>query len=283
MGKRAVDVIKALYYIRSLKSTYQPSRMSLELDLREILEELKRYFEFQKILGLAGSVIAKEMKKVDSTQYEAVQGKNVIRAQEQLGIFDVPSKKLTLEEIRAEIGDCTRCKLHKGRKNIVFGEGNPKAKLVFVGEGPGEEEDKQGRPFVGRAGQLLTKVIDAMGVKRSDVYICNVVKCRPPGNRSPEPDETEICGQFLFKQIRAIDPDIVVCLGNAAAQSVLKTKDKLGNLRGKFHSYGRAKLMVTYHPAALLRNPGFKKPMWDDMQLVIKELGILKWASKPGD
>jgi uracil-DNA glycosylase len=257
--------------------------MSLELDLREILEELKRYFKFQKILGLERSINVREMKKEDPIQYEASQEKNVIRVQEQLGIFDVPSKKLTLEEIRAEIGDCTRCKLHKGRKKIVFGEGNPKAKLVFVGEGPGEEEDKQGRPFVGRAGQLLTKVIDAMGIKRSDVYICNVVKCRPPGNRTPEPDETETCGQFLFKQIRTIDPDIIVCLGSAAAQSVLNTKDKLGNLRGRFHSYGRAKLMVTYHPAALLRNPGFKKPMWDDMQLVMKELGILKGASKPGD
>lgn len=257
--------------------------MTLEPDLREILEGLKRYFEFQKILGLDGLAMAIEGKKKDSTQYEAVQGKNVIKVQEQLGIFDAPSKKLTLEEIRGEIGDCTRCKLHKGRKNIVFGEGNPKAKLVFVGEGPGEEEDKQGRPFVGRAGQLLTRVIDAMGLERSEVYICNVVKCRPPGNRTPEPDETETCGQFLFKQIRTIDPDMIVCLGNAAAQWVLKTKDKLGNLRGKFHSYGRAKVMVTYHPAALLRNPGFKKPMWDDMQLVMKELGISKEASKPGD
>lgn len=259
------------------------SRMSLEPDLREILEELKRYFEFQKILGLEGLAMAIERKKKDSTQYEAAQEKNVIKVQEQLSIFDAPSKKLTLEEIRAEIGDCTRCKLHKGRKNIVFGEGNPKAKLVFVGEGPGEEEDKQGRPFVGRAGQLLTRIIDAMGLERYEVYICNVVKCRPPGNRTPEPDETETCGQFLSKQIRTIDPEVIVCLGNAAAQSVLKTKDKLGNLRGKFHSYGRAKVMVTYHPAALLRNPGFKKPMWEDIQLVMKELGLSKEASKPGD
>jgi len=279
----SVDVIQTLYYIKVTKSIYKLSRMSLEPDLREILKELKRYFEFQKILGLEGLSMARERKGKDSTQREAAQENNVIKVREQLDIFDVPSKKLTLEEIREEIGDCTRCKLHQGRKNIVFGEGNPKAKLVFVGEGPGEEEDKQGRPFVGRAGLLLTKVIDAMGIKRSDVYICNVVKCRPPENRTPEPDETETCGQFLFKQIRAIDPDMIVCLGNAAAQSVLKTKDKLGNLRGKFHSYGRAKLMVTYHPAALLRNPVFKKPMWDDIQLVMKELGISKEASKPGD
>ncbi|HLE25114.1 MAG TPA: uracil-DNA glycosylase, partial [Thermodesulfobacteriota bacterium] len=171
-----------------------------------------------------------------------------------------------------EIGDCTRCKLHQWRTNIVFGEANPKARLVFVGEGPGEEEDKQARPFVGRAGQLLTKIITAMGLRRSDVYICNVVKCRPPGNRSPELDEAGTCEQFLFKQLRAINPDVIVCLGSVAAQSVLRTKEKVGNLRGKFHSYGRAKVRVTYHPAALLRNPGYKKPLWDDIQVVMKEL-----------
>jgi uracil-DNA glycosylase family 4 len=257
--------------------------MSLESELKEILEELKRYFEFQKTLGLEIVVVKKEKKeekplvsKKESTQPVSEQEKSVIRVQEQLSIFDATTKKLTLEEIREEIGDCRRCKLHKGRTNIVFGEGNPKARLVFVGEGPGEEEDKQGRPFVGRAGQLLTKIIAAMGLNRSDVYICNVVKCRPAGNRTPEPDETGTCEQFLFKQLRAIDPDIIVCLGSIAAQSVLKTKEKLGNLRGKFHSYGRAKVRVTYHPAALLRNPGFKKPLWEDMQLVMKELEISK-------
>ena len=254
--------------------------MSLELELKELLEELKRYFECQKILGLDTIALAREKKKEESSKtYKKElkhqvfkEKKTIINIEEQLGIFDKPSKKLTLEEIREEIGDCTRCKLHQGRTNIVFGEGNPKARLVFVGEGPGEEEDKQGRPFVGRAGQLLTKIIIAMGLRRSDVYICNVVKCRPPGNRSPEPDEAGTCEQYLFKQLRAIDPDIIVCLGSVAAQSVLRIKEKLGNLRGKFHSYGRAKVMVTYHPAALLRNPGYKKPLWDDMQIVIKEL-----------
>jgi DNA polymerase len=261
--------------------------MDLELELREVLEELKRYFEFQKLMGLKELVMTREKRREESPQInrkeltrpESTEKKAVIKVEEQLSIFGTTSKKLTLEEIRAEIGDCTRCKLHQGRKNIVFGEGNPKARLVFVGEGPGEEEDKQGRPFVGRAGKLLSKIIDAMGLRRSDVYICNVVKCRPPGNRAPEPDESGTCEQFLITQLRAIDPDIIVCLGNVAAQSVLKTKEKLGNLRAKFHSYGRAKLMVTYHPAALLRNPGFKKPLWDDMQIVMKELGI----SKSGD
>ncbi len=258
--------------------------MSLEPELREILEELKRYFEFQKLMGLEELVMAREKKKEESpqiykkelTQPESTEKKAVIKVEEQLSIFDTTSKKLTLEEIRAEIGDCIRCKLHQERMNIVFGEGNPKARLVFIGEGPGEEEDKQGRPFVGRAGQLLSKIIEAMGLRRSDVYICNVVKCRPPGNRAPVPDESGTCEQFLIRQLRAIDPDIIVCLGNVAAQSVLKTKEKLGNLRGKFHSYGRARLMVTYHPAALLRNPGFKKPLWDDMQIVMKELGTTK-------
>jgi uracil-DNA glycosylase family 4 len=259
--------------------------------VKEILEELRWYFEFQKTIGLEAIVLVREKKKEEGSQIykkevahsESSEKKAVISIQEQLSIFDVSSKKLTLEEIREEIGNCTRCKLHQGRTNIVFGEGNPKARLVFVGEGPGEEEDKQARPFVGRAGQLLTKIITAMGLNRSDVYICNVVKCRPPRNRTPEPDETGTCEQFLFKQLRNIDPDVIVCLGSVAAQSVLRKKEKLGNLRGKFHSYGRAKLMVTYHPAALLRNPGFKKPLWDDMQLAMKELGISKEASKPGD
>ena len=254
--------------------------MSLELELKELLEELKRYFECQKILGLDTIALAREKKKEeDSKTYKKELKHQVLREkktriniEEQLGIFDTPSKILTLEEIREEIGDCTRCKLHQGRTNIVFGEGNPKARLVFVGEGPGEEEDKQARPFVGRAGQLLTKIITAMGLRRSDVYICNVVKCRPPGNRSPELDEAGTCEQFLFKQLRAINPDVIVCLGSVAAQSVLRTKEKVGNLRGKFHSYGRAKVRVTYHPAALLRNPGYKKPLWDDIQVVMKEL-----------
>ncbi len=256
--------------------------MSLELELKELLETIKRYFEGQRILGLDSVALAKEEEKEALSyaykerfnQSVSTEKKTTINVKEQLSIFDASFKRLTLEEIREEIGDCTRCKLHQGRTNIVFGDGNPKAKLVFVGEGPGEEEDKRGRPFVGRAGQLLTKIISAMGLKRSDVYICNVVKCRPPSNRSPEPDESGTCEQFLFNQLRAINPDFIVCLGSVAAQSLLKTKEKLGNLRGKFHSYGRAKVMVTYHPAALLRNPGYKKPLWDDMQIVMKELRI---------
>lgn len=181
----------------------------------------------------------------------------------------------TLSEIREELGDCTRCRLCETRKSIVFGEGNPKARLVFVGEGPGRDEDIQGRPFVGRAGQLLTKIIQAMKLERKDVYICNVVKCRPPGNRNPEPDEVASCEPFLMKQIESINPEVIVSLGSVATGLMLKLKNfKMGQLRGTFHQYGNSKLMITYHPAALLRNPSFKKPVWEDMKLVMKELGI---------
>ncbi|MEW6145564.1 MAG: uracil-DNA glycosylase [Thermodesulfobacteriota bacterium] len=267
--------------------------MSRESELKGIIEDLKNYLEFEKSMGVGRVSVIKEAKeepppKPQDREPARAQMKapvktekkeDVIKVEQQIGIFDASAKRMTLEEIRAEIGDCTRCKLSEGRTNIVFGEGNPKARLVFVGEGPGRDEDLQGRPFVGRAGQLLNKIIEAMGLKREDVYICNVVKCRPPDNRTPEPDEMATCEQFLFKQIRSIEPQVIVCLGSTAAQSVLKSKLSLGSLRGKFHQYGRAKLMVTYHPAALLRNPNFKKPLWEDMQVVMKELGI----SRPGD
>ena len=267
--------------------------MKRQSELKGIIGDLKRHLEFEKSMGVARVPIEKKAKeetipKAPEKEPVKTQPKaqtspekkdDVIRIEEQIGIFDASAKKMTLEEIRAEIGDCTRCKLHEGRTNLVFWEGNPKARLVFVGEGPGRDEDLQGRPFVGRSGQLLTKIIEAMGLKREDVYICNVVKCRPPENRTPEPGEMATCEQFLFKQVRAINPEVIVCLGSTAAQSVLKSKLSLGSLRGKFHQFGRAKLMVTYHPAALLRNPHFKKPLWEDMQVVMKELGI----SKPGD
>ncbi|MYI73079.1 MAG: uracil-DNA glycosylase [Candidatus Dadabacteria bacterium] len=177
--------------------------------------------------------------------------------------------------MREELGDCTRCRLCETRKSIVFGEGNPKARLVFVGEGPGRDEDIQGRPFVGRAGQLLTKITQAMKLERKDVYICNVVKCRPPGNRNPQPDEVASCEPFLMKQIESINPEVIVSLGSVATGLMLKLKNfKMGQLRGTFHQYGDSKLMITYHPAALLRNPSLKKPVWEDMKLVMKELGI---------
>lgn len=178
-----------------------------------------------------------------------------------------------LAELRSDIGDCTRCVLHKGRHQLVFGVGNPKATLMFIGEGPGADEDLKGEPFVGRAGQLLTKMIEAMGIQRSDVYIANVVKCRPPGNRSPEPVEIATCIPFLKKQIEIIHPQVIVTLGKFASQTLLQTEIPITKLRGEFHTYEGAQLMPTYHPAFLLRNPNMKRAVWEDLKKVMKYLG----------
>ena len=178
-----------------------------------------------------------------------------------------------LAAVRADIGDCTRCKLHtQGRTQVVFGVGNPEADLMFVGEAPGADEDVQGVPFVGRAGQLLTKIIEAIGMKREDVYIANVIKCRPPQNRNPEPDEVETCEPFLFKQIDIIKPKVIVALGKFAAQTLLRTLDPISRLRGRVFDYRCAKLIPTFHPAYLLRNPSSKREVWEDMKLVRKLL-----------
>jgi DNA polymerase len=178
-----------------------------------------------------------------------------------------------LEELRADIGDCRRCKLWSGRTHLVFGVGNPQAKLMFVGEGPGRDEDLQGEPFVGRAGQLLTDIITkGMGLKREDVYICNVVKCRPPDNRNPEPDEVASCEPFLKKQVDLVKPKIIVGLGKFAVQTLLQTKVPITRIRGNWHSYHGIKLMPTLHPAYLLRNPSDKKLVWEDIKKVMKEM-----------
>ncbi len=177
-----------------------------------------------------------------------------------------------LDELRPELGECRRCLFHRTRHRLVFGEGNPKADLVFVGEAPGADEDAQGRPFVGRAGQLLTKIIEAMGLKRREVYICNILKCRPPGNRNPEPDEIASCEPFLIRQLEAIRPRVICALGTFAAHTLLKSEAPISILRGRFHSYQGILLMPTYHPAYLLRNPGAKKQVWEDVQAIMKEL-----------
>ncbi len=174
-----------------------------------------------------------------------------------------------LDEVRRELGDCKRCKLCSGRKNLVFGVGNPKARLVFVGEGPGAEEDNQGVPFVGAAGQLLTKMISAMGYTRDEVYICNVVKCRPPGNRNPEPDEIQACQPFLEAQLNAIRPSVIIALGKFAAQTLLRSDTPITRLRGHWREYVGIPLMPTFHPAYLLRNPAEKKAAWADLQAVM--------------
>ncbi|MGH9480393.1 MAG: uracil-DNA glycosylase, partial [Terriglobales bacterium] len=185
-----------------------------------------------------------------------------------------------LVRIRADLGDCTRCKLHRlGRRQIVFGSGNPQADLVFVGEGPGADEDAQGRPFVGRAGQLLTDMIEkGMGLRRADVYICNVVKCRPPGNRTPEPDEIAACGPFLRRQLLAIRPRVVCALGATAAGVLRPFQGALGPQRGRLHPLQvedfSTQLVVTYHPAYLLRDPSQKREAWKDLQLIMAFLGL---------
>ncbi|HEX9428284.1 MAG TPA: uracil-DNA glycosylase family protein [Candidatus Polarisedimenticolia bacterium] len=174
-----------------------------------------------------------------------------------------------LAAIREEIGDCRRCRLCEGRTQIVFGVGDPRARLMFVGEGPGADEDRQGEPFVGRAGQLLTRIIESMGLRRQEVYIANVVKCRPPENRTPLPDETGICSPFLLRQIMAIHPRVIVCLGTPAAQTLLGTRATITRLRGVFKEVRGIRIMPTFHPAYLLRNPAAKKEVWEDMKKVI--------------
>jgi DNA polymerase len=174
----------------------------------------------------------------------------------------------SLEAIREDIGECTRCKLHEHRRNIVFGEGNPHATLVFVGEGPGADEDATGRPFVGRAGQLLDKIIAAIGLKREDVYIANIVKCRPPGNRTPERDEVATCEQFLFRQLSLIRPAVIVALGSPAFQCLVRTREPITKARGEWREWNGFKVMPTYHPAYLLRVPEKKREAWEDMKQV---------------
>lgn len=180
-----------------------------------------------------------------------------------------------LRVIREDLGECTRCVLHKGRKQIVFGVGSPRAELMFIGEGPGADEDEQGEPFVGRAGQLLTKMIeDGMGLRRADVYIANVVKCRPPGNRTPEREECDTCSPFLLRQIEVIAPRVIVCLGAVAARTLLAVNESMASLRGRWHDFRGTRLAVTYHPAYLLRDPRQKGETWKDLKMVMEYLGI---------
>ena len=192
-------------------------------------------------------------------------------------LFVSPGLETTrsLEELRSHIGDCRRCKLAPHRTHLVFGVGNPRARLVFVGEAPGRDEDLKGEPFVGRAGQLLTEIITkGMMLRREDVYIANVIKCRPPGNRNPEPDEVATCEPFLLRQLEIIAPEVIVALGKFAVQTLLRTKTPITQLRGRWHDYHGIRLMPTFHPAYLLRNPGDKRLVWDDIRKVMGVLGI---------
>jgi DNA polymerase len=197
---------------------------------------------------------------------------NLVVAKAEAGVSD-PVAALKL--IREDIGDCTRCKLHQqGRKQIVFGVGDPRAELMFVGEAPGADEDERGEPFVGRSGQLMNNMIKAMGIAREQVYIANVVKCRPPSNRTPERDECDTCSPFLMRQIAVVQPKVIVALGAVAAKNLLAVQSSLGDLRGRWFEYRGCKLAVTYHPAYLLRDPRQKAETWKDLQMVMKELGL---------
>ena len=221
----------------------------MDHSINEMISDLKSYLEYLKGMGIV-SLATSEM-KADK---------------------DVQSHVLTLAEVRKELGDCQRCKLHRTRRTIVFGEGNEKATLMFIGEGPGYDEDAQGRPFVGKAGQLLTKIIQSINLSRDEVYIANIIKCRPPQNRNPEPDEIQSCHPFLMKQIGVIQPKIICALGTFSAQTLLKTDAKISVLRGKIYDLEGIKVIPTYHPAFLLRNPERKREVWEDMKKIAEWL-----------
>ncbi len=219
-------------------------------DLKEVIDSVKAYIELDKVSGISEFFVANSSRSPLKVTYNSS----------------------NLESLKDEISSCKRCSLHKTRHNIVLGAGNPKAQLMFIGEAPGEDEDLQGLPFVGRAGQLLTKIIEAMGLTRNDVYIANILKCRPPNNRPPQPNEIEECEDILKKQINIIEPKIICTLGKFASQTLLRTEVTISALRGHFKEYNGIKLMPTFHPAYLLRNPNDKKLVWQDMKKIMKEL-----------
>ena len=240
-------------------------------EFAELLISLRRHLQWRQRVGVRfvprGEETEPELKMASNDNLLSDTDGDLFS--DSSGAFQTKS----LEELRAAIGDCRRCKLWPGRTHLVFGVGNPKAKLMFIGEGPGRDEDLQGVPFVGRAGQLLTDIITkGMGLRREEVYIANVVKCRPPENRNPESDEVTSCEPFLKKQIDLVRPKIIVALGKFAVQTLLQSKAPITKLRGQWHSYHGIKLMPTFHPAYLLRNPADKKLVWEDIKKVIQEL-----------
>ena len=222
--------------------------------MRELVDEVRAWLAWAQESGLQN--LAPQARRADPAKVETV------------------TRLPVLEAVRTELGECTRCKLHKTRTNIVFGVGSPEARLMFVGEAPGEDEDLQGYPFVGKAGQLLTKMIEAMGMRREDVYICNTVKCRPPNNRNPEPDELLACEPFLKGQLVAVKPEAIVTLGKFAAQALLREQTPITRLRGQWREYEGIPVMPTFHPAYLLRSPAEKGKVWEDLKQVMKRLRI---------
>ncbi|MGO9062689.1 MAG: uracil-DNA glycosylase [Candidatus Binataceae bacterium] len=250
-------------------------------DQRVLMDSISDYLEQLKEEGLDGipfepppAPAAIPVDAIAPVKPRLQPAKTTLEGPELFSIYPGLEKTETLEALREFIGDCTRCKLAPGRINLVFGVGNPKAELMFVGEGPGADEDERGEPFVGRAGQLLTDIIErGMRMRRQDVYICNVVKCRPPGNRNPEPDEVAACEPFLLRQIELVRPQVIVGLGTFAVQSLLKVKTPISKLRGRWHEVRGIQMMPTFHPAYLLRNPADKRLVWADIQEVMKVLG----------
>jgi DNA polymerase len=232
-------------------------------DKLEIIKDLQRAIGFYQELGF--EYMPLKMGDIKALTGESPESVSISKGSAEM-------KKVALKEVRDEIGECKRCKLSRGRKNIVFGEGSSSAKLMFIGEGPGREEDIQARPFVGDAGKVLTNLIKKMGFKREDVYIANIVKCRPPMNRDPEYDEISTCGPFLHKQIEIINPRVIVCLGRVSSQTLLKTKTPISRLRGRFFNYISIPVMPTFHPAYLIRNPKDKWLTWEDAQKVLEKL-----------
>jgi DNA polymerase len=229
-------------------------------------DQLKEHLRFAAELGVVGVSRDPAWRRREQ-EGQVGEVTEALRVAPKGALVKSPAQELLA--IREDIGDCTRCKLHTlGRRQIVFGVGNPQADLMLVGEAPGADEDIQGEPFVGRAGQLLTKIIEAIGLSRGDVYIANVIKCRPPQNRNPEQDEVDTCEPFLFRQIDVIQPKVIVALGTFAARALLRTLDPISRLRGRVFEYRGAKLIPTFHPAYLLRNPASKREVWEDMKLV---------------
>ena len=228
----------------------------IEYDVEELLENTRTYFVQQR--DLFGNIIYSE----DA------------RKKDDAGMQQIPAEpwaeSTSLTVLYNHIHECLKCPLGHTRTKFVFGTGNANARVMFIGEAPGADEDAQGEPFVGRAGQLLNKIIESVAMKREDVYICNIIKCRPPDNRAPLPMESEACTPYLMKQIELVKPKFIICLGRTAAQWLLQTTDNLGKMRGKLHDYRGIKLIVTYHPAALLRNPDWKRPTWEDMKMFKK-------------
>ncbi|MBM4278078.1 MAG: uracil-DNA glycosylase [Deltaproteobacteria bacterium] len=240
---------------------------------REMIADLKSYLEYLKGLGITEWPLSFIRNETMYCQEVPTGLGGIHELSPRYGMENISQSEVQrLEEVRSELGNCERCKLHRTRRSLVFGEGNEKARLMLIGEGPGNDEDVQGRPFVGKAGQLLTKILQAIEIERKEVYIANIIKCRPPQNRNPEPDEIENCYPFLLKQIQAIRPRIICALGTFSAQTLLKTDVKITTLRGKVYDYSGISLFPTYHPAYLLRNPEKKREVWEDMKQIAKAL-----------